>query len=102
MTSGARGCRARLEAGLTCGLQGDRMPVLRRVAMMTAAVTKKRAMTRNKAVYDLHRQEAREEYEVPNAETIQAMEDVRLGRNLVGPFDTVEELFESLDLDADD
>lgn len=38
--------------------------------------------------------------EVPNEETLQAMEDVMLGRNLVGPFYTVEELFE--DLDADD
>ena len=38
--------------------------------------------------------------ETPNAETLAAMEDVRLRRNLKGPFNSVKELME--DLDADD
>ena len=38
--------------------------------------------------------------ETPNAETLAAMEDVRLKRNLRGPFNSVKELME--DLDADD
>ena len=33
---------------------------------------------------------------VPNAETIVAMEDVRLGRNLKGPFNNVKDLMTSL------
>ncbi|GHU78298.1 addiction module antitoxin RelB [Clostridia bacterium] len=31
-----------------------------------------------------------------NAETLEAMEDARLGRNLTGPFDTVEEAMKSM------
>ena len=38
--------------------------------------------------------------DTPNAETLAAMEDVRLRRNLRGPFNSVKELME--DLDADD
>ncbi len=38
--------------------------------------------------------------DIPNAETIAAIEDVRLRRNLLGPFHSVEELME--DLNADD
>jgi DNA-damage-inducible protein J len=38
--------------------------------------------------------------ETPNAETLAAMEDVRLRRNMRGPFNSVKELME--DLDADD
>jgi DNA-damage-inducible protein J len=38
--------------------------------------------------------------ETPNAETLAAMEDVRLRRNMRGPFGSVKELME--DLDADD
>jgi DNA-damage-inducible protein J len=38
--------------------------------------------------------------ETPNAETLAAMEDVRLRRNLKGPFNSVKELME--DLNADD
>jgi len=38
--------------------------------------------------------------ETPNAETLAAMEDVRLKRNLRGPFNSVKELME--DLNADD
>jgi len=38
--------------------------------------------------------------ETPNAETLAALEDVRLRRNLRGPFNSVKELME--DLDADD
>ncbi len=38
--------------------------------------------------------------ETPNDETLAAMEDVRLRRNLKGPFNSVKELME--DLDADD
>ena len=37
--------------------------------------------------------------DVPNAETLEVLEDVRNGRNLVGPFYTVEELMESLNAD---
>ena len=33
---------------------------------------------------------------VPNAETIEAMEDVRAGRNMSGPYDSIEELMEAL------
>ena len=36
---------------------------------------------------------------VPNAETLEAIEDVRNGRNLVGPFYTVEELMKYLNAD---
>jgi DNA-damage-inducible protein J len=32
----------------------------------------------------------------PNAELREAMEDARLGRNLYGPFDTVDEMMKSL------
>jgi addiction module antitoxin, RelB/DinJ family len=38
--------------------------------------------------------------DTPNTETLEAMEDVRLGRNLRGPFSSVKALME--DLDADD
>lgn len=38
--------------------------------------------------------------DTPNAETLVAMEDVRLGRNLHGPFSSVKALMK--DLDADD
>jgi DNA-damage-inducible protein J len=38
--------------------------------------------------------------ETPNAETLTAIEDVRLKRNLKGPFGSVRELME--DLDAED
>ena len=38
--------------------------------------------------------------DTPNAETLAAMEDVRLRRNLHGPFNSVKELME--DLDAED
>jgi len=38
--------------------------------------------------------------DTPNAETIAAIEDVRLRRNLKGPFNSVKDLME--DLDADD
>lgn len=38
--------------------------------------------------------------DTPNAETVAAMEDVRLRRNLKGPFSNVKELME--DLNADD
>jgi DNA-damage-inducible protein J len=34
-----------------------------------------------------------------NAETLQAMEDVRLRRNLHGPYDTVQEAMEALESD---
>ncbi len=34
--------------------------------------------------------------ERPNAETIAAIEDVKNGRNLIGPFDSVEEMMEAL------
>ena len=37
-----------------------------------------------------------------NNETIQAMEDARLRRNLYGPFDTVEEMMANLDSDDDE
>ena len=37
--------------------------------------------------------------DVPNAETLEVLEDVCNGRNLVGPFYTVEELMESLNAD---
>lgn len=36
------------------------------------------------------------ENEEPNEATIKAMEDVENGRNIVGPFNTVEELMASL------
>ena len=36
----------------------------------------------------------------PNAETLQAMQDVREGKNLHGPFNSLSELME--DLNADD
>lgn len=35
--------------------------------------------------------------ERPNAETLEAIEDVNLGRNLFGPFNSVDEMMESLD-----
>lgn len=35
--------------------------------------------------------------ERPNAETLEAIEDVNLGRNLIGPFKSVEAFMESLD-----
>ena len=38
--------------------------------------------------------------DIPNAETLEAIEDVRTGRNLHGPFNSVEELME--DLNAED
>ena len=38
--------------------------------------------------------------ETPNTETLAAMEDVRMKRNLRGPFNSIKELME--DLDADD
>ena len=34
--------------------------------------------------------------DIPNAETMQAIEDVRNRRNLIGPFETVDDLMESL------
>ncbi len=34
--------------------------------------------------------------ERPNAETIAAIEDIKNGRNLIGPFDSVEEMMEAL------
>lgn len=34
--------------------------------------------------------------ERPNAETLEAIEDVNLGRNLVGPFTSVDDFMESL------
>lgn len=34
--------------------------------------------------------------EIPNDETREAIEDVRNRRNLIGPFDTVDELMEAL------
>ncbi len=37
--------------------------------------------------------------EIPNAETRKAIEDVRNGRNIVGPFKTVGGLMESLNAD---
>ena len=37
--------------------------------------------------------------DVPNAETLEAIEDVHEGRNLVGPFYTVEELLKYLNAD---
>ena len=37
--------------------------------------------------------------EAPNAETRKAIEDVRKGRNIVGPFSSVSELMESLNAD---
>ena len=37
--------------------------------------------------------------DMPNAETLEAIKDVHEGRNLVGPFYTVEELMESLNAD---
>jgi len=37
--------------------------------------------------------------ETPNAETLAAMEDVRLKRHLRGPFNSVKELMENLDAD---
>ena len=33
----------------------------------------------------------------PNAETLQALQDAKEGKNLYGPFDTVEEMMEALD-----
>ena len=35
--------------------------------------------------------------EIPNAETLQAMQDTIEGNNLIGPFKTVEEMMEELD-----
>lgn len=35
--------------------------------------------------------------ERPNAETLEAIEDVNLGRNLIGPFKSVDAFMESLD-----
>ena len=37
-----------------------------------------------------------EDERVPNAELLEAMEDVRLGRNLYGPFATAEEAVRSM------
>lgn len=37
--------------------------------------------------------------DVPNAETLAAIRDVRDGKNLIGPFSNVEELMEALDAD---
>ena len=37
--------------------------------------------------------------DVPNAETLEAIKDVHEGRNLVGPFYTVEELLKYLNAD---
>jgi DNA-damage-inducible protein J len=37
-----------------------------------------------------------------DAETIEAMEDARLGRNLFGPYDSVDEMMESLLADDED
>ncbi len=37
--------------------------------------------------------------DIPNAETVAAIEDVRLGRNLHGPFSSVDELMENLNAD---
>ena len=39
---------------------------------------------------------AADEEDMPNAETVQAIEDVRNRRNLIGPFDTVDSLMEAL------
>ena len=36
---------------------------------------------------------------IPNETTLQVMKDVEEGKNLVGPFRTVDELFESLELE---
>ncbi len=38
---------------------------------------------------------------IPNKTTLQVIKDVEEGKNLVGPFETVEELFESLELEED-
>jgi DNA-damage-inducible protein J len=35
-------------------------------------------------------------YRKPNADLLEAMEDTRLGRNLYGPFETVEEAVRSM------
>ena len=45
---------------------------------------------------------ALEEYLEPNEETLQAIEDVMTGRNLLGPFDSVEEMMEAMLRDDDD
>ena len=39
---------------------------------------------------------AAEETEIPNAETLDAMEKAAKGEDMIGPFDTVEELMQSL------
>ena len=36
---------------------------------------------------------------IPNAETLAAIDDAELGRNLSGPYATVDELMEALDAD---
>lgn len=33
---------------------------------------------------------------MPNKETLEAIEDAEYGRNMIGPFDSVDELFEEL------
>ena len=40
-----------------------------------------------------------EDERVPNAELLEAMEDVRLGRNLYGPYKTVDEAMKALNED---
>ena len=38
----------------------------------------------------------------PNEETIKAFEDIEAGRNLIGPFDDVDSLFDALLQDGDE
>lgn len=40
-----------------------------------------------------------ESFVVPNAATIEAMEDIENGRNLSGPFHSIDALMEALDAD---
>lgn len=40
--------------------------------------------------------------ETPNEETRQALKDAQEGKNLIGPFSTVEELMAALNVDDDD
>ena len=40
-----------------------------------------------------------EDERVPNAETLEAMEDERLGRNMYGPYKTVDEAMKALSED---
>lgn len=44
----------------------------------------------------------RRKRKIPNETTLQVIKDIEEGKNLVGPFETVEELFESLESEDDE